>query len=293
MANKVKTSQEAPRRRRPRWAIAEQEATVKAPAEAEDRYHSRTIERALDALEAFESSSSSLSLKEVSAITGQPEASLYRALMTLQKRDYLSQNRDGTYELTHRVLYGRVLDKAAHVRQITRPILEELGREFNETTSLAYLFTNYIQVLDTVETFHPIRVTNRAGRIIPPYCSSMGKAILAYQDDQAVDILLETYGLIRRTEHTIVDRQTLRTELARVRNEGIAGDREESMLGGICFGAPIFEAPGQAIAALSVSTPKQRMDEQREKAVQAAVVRAAKHVSNLLQEKAVLHKKKK
>jgi DNA-binding IclR family transcriptional regulator len=283
MASKVtKATEAAPRRRRPRWAVDAEESVAKPASETEDRYHSRTIERALDVLDAFQSSSSAMSLKEVSSLTGQPEASLYRVLSTLQKRDYLSQNRDGTYQLTRKVLYGRLLDKADAVRKAARPVLEQLVREFNETTSLSYLFTNYIQVLDTVETFHPIRVTNRAGRILPPYCSSMGKAILAYQDDSVGDVLLETYGLIRRTEHTIVDRLTLRDELAKVRKQGWACDREESMLGGICYGAPIFDASGATLGALSVSTPVQRMDDARGEQIRAAVMKAAKQVTNLL-----------
>ena len=270
-----------PRRRRPQWA------GITGPGEGsegvEDRYSSRTIERAFDALEAFESGNATLALKELGTITGQPESSLYRVLSTLQKRGYLQQNHDGTYQLTHKVLYGRLFDRTEELRRIARPILEDLGQKFDETASLAYLYNDYIQVLDTVETFHPIRVINRPGRIIPPHCSSMGKIILAHQDNLTADRLLETYGLVRRTEYSIADRNALRHELVKVREQGFAGDREESMLGGICFGAPIFSSPGHVIAALSVSTPKQRMDAEKEHGVQVAVIKAAREVSKLLQ----------
>lgn len=117
------------------------------------------------------------------------------------------------------------------------------------------------------------RITNRPGRIIPPHCIFMGKVILAYQDNNGTDRLLETYGLVKRTEYTITDRQALRKDLLQVRQQGYPCDRRESMLGGVCFGAPIFSSPGHVVAALSVSTPKQRMDAQREKAIQVAVVR--------------------
>lgn len=272
-----------PRRRRPRWATTEGIAGEVTTA-ADDRYHLRTIERALDALESFENSSSALSLKQISALTGQPEASLYRVLITLQKRDYLSQNADGTYQLTRKVLYGRVLDKAETLRHLARPVLEDLARRFDETASLSYFFKHYIQVLDTVEAFNTFRITNRAGRILPPHCSAMGKSILANQDPQIGDGLVEAYGLVRRTEHSIGDRQALRKELAEVREQGWACDREESVLGGICFGAPIFEASGDAIAAISVSTPKQRMTPERELEIRDAVVQATRNISRALQE---------
>lgn len=281
MVETVKTQTKTPRRRTPQWALSEDKNET-APDRQEDRYHSRTIERALDALEAFGFSNAPHSLKEISAVTDQPESSLYRALTTLQKRNYLLQNRDGTYQLTRKVLYGRTLDMAECLRELARPILEELGRQFDETVSLSYLFTDYIQVLDTVETFHPIRVTNRAGRIIPPHCSSMGKAILAHQDNETADRMLETYGLNRRTEHSITDRQTLRREVEKARDEGYAVDREESMLGGICYGAPIF-CGGSVIGALSVSTPVQRLNAEREEAIRTGVIEAAKRVSEVVQ----------
>ena len=171
MAEKSKTAvSKTPRRRQPHWAKVESIASS-VPEAGDDRYHSRTIERAFDALEAFRSSAATLALKELSTITKQPESSLYRVLTTLQKRGYLHQNHDGTYQLTRKVLYGRIFDQTEDLRVIARPSLEELGRQFDETASLAYLFSDYIQVLDTVETFHPIRVTNRPGRIIPPHCN--------------------------------------------------------------------------------------------------------------------------
>lgn len=282
MADKGKAaSANAPRRRRPRWAVGESKGESSNGLQ-EDRYHSRTIERALDALDAFDLNSS-LSLKQLSGITGQPEASLYRVLLTLQKRGYLSQNENGTYQLARKVLYGRVLDEAETIRKVARPVLEELVRRFDETASLSYCFKHYIQVLDSVETFQSFRIANRPGRIIPPHCSAMGKSILAFQTSEAADVLLEAYGLIRRTEHSICDRQALRDELELVRQRGWGCDREESTLGGICFGTAIFDGAGRAIAALSVSSPTQRMTPAREKQIQEAVVQAGIRVTKALQ----------
>ena len=282
MADKGKAATaNAPRRRRPRWAVSDGKGEVSTGLQ-EDRYHSRTIERALDVLDGFDLHSS-LSLKQLSGITGQPEASLYRVLLTLQKRGYLSQNEDGTYQLARKVLYGRVLDEAETIRLVARPVLEELVRRFDETASLSYCFKHYIQVLDSVETFQSFRIANRPGRIIPPHCSAMGKSILAFQTSEAADVLLEAYGLIRRTEYSICDRQALRDELELVRQRGWGCDREESTMGGICFGAPIFDRAGRAIAALSVSSPTQRMTAAREKQIQESVVQAGIKVTKALQ----------
>lgn len=272
----------AQRRRKPRWASTDPDQGSNSH---EERYHSRTIERALDVLETFEPNRSNLSLVDLAQTTGLPESSLFRILLTLQKRGYLQQRSDGTYQLTDKVLLGRIYDSAERLRGMAHSYLEELTSQFNETSSLAYLFGEHIQVLDTVEAFHQIRVTNRRGRILPPYCSSMGKAILAFQPAHVADSMLEIYGLTRRTEHSIVDRNALRQEFERIRQQGFACDREESMLGGICFGAPIFSAPGAVVAAISVSSPAQRITPERERAIQQSVMGAARELTNKLQMK--------
>jgi DNA-binding IclR family transcriptional regulator len=97
--------------------------------------------------------------------------------------------------------------------------------------------------------------------------------------------MLEAYGLTKRTEHSIVDRQALRLELERVQKEGIAFDREESMLGGICIGAPIRVSSGHIVAAISVSTPIQRIPRERERLIQQAVLSAAQSISASLRVK--------
>ena len=55
---------------------------------------------------------------------------------------------------------------------VSRPEMESLATTFNETASLAYLFDDRIHVLDCLETFHEIRMTNKIGRVLPPHCSS-------------------------------------------------------------------------------------------------------------------------
>ncbi|HEV2275255.1 MAG TPA: IclR family transcriptional regulator [Acidobacteriaceae bacterium] len=270
------------RRRRPNWA--NEGGNKPEPVDgSEERYHSRTIERALDVLETFDPNHASLSLKEISRIRKLPESTLFRILLTLQKRGYLEQHPDGTYQLSRKVLFGKLIEGAEHLRVLARPILEEIASEFNETASLAYLFEDHIQILDTVETFHPVRVTNRCGRILPPHCSSLGKAIVAFQPADLADRMLEAYGLNKRTEFSISDRSLLRLELERVRKSGFAVDREESTLGGICIGAPITAANGRVRAAISVSTPVARLPKEKEALIQAAVMAAAKTISGKLQ----------
>jgi DNA-binding IclR family transcriptional regulator len=262
-------------RRRPKWATADNSK----PEPADEQYYSRTIARALDVLEAFTEEQDTLTLKELGRAVNLPESSLFRVLLTLQTRGYLVQNPDGAYQLSKKILFGKVLERAEALRDAARAEMQSLASRFNETTSLAYLFDDRIQVLEAFETFHEIRVTNRPGRVLPPHCSAMGKAITAFQELPVIDRILEVYGLMPRTPKTIVDRHALLQEFEVARKSGVTFDREESTLGGVCVAAAIRSKNGRVVAAISVSTPIIRMTKIREKEIAEAVLNSAQAIS--------------
>jgi IclR family acetate operon transcriptional repressor len=253
-------------------------------AEPAEQYHSRAICRALDVLECF-SDQTPLSLKEICGLIKLPESSLFRILMTLEARGYLKQNSDGSYTLAPKVLFGKLHEQAQKIKGLIHPFLEHLAGQLDETASFAFLFGDKIQVLDAVETFHEIRITNKFGRVIPPHCSSLGKAITAFQERDLIDQILESYGLTRRTQNTVVDRQALLADFEHIRALGYAFDREETVMGGICIGAAVAPAGARVVSSISVSTPTVRMTAEREKAIINAVVDSARQAALVLQVK--------
>jgi DNA-binding IclR family transcriptional regulator len=266
----------AVRRRVPKWALEKNEGSS-----GDEAYYLRSIGRALEVLNCFDGQIP-LSLKDIGARMDLPESSLFRVLRTLERHEYLVQDRDGTYQLASRLIFGWLVQASERVREIARPELERLVNLFNETASVAFLFDDRIHVLDCMETFHEIRMTNKKGRVLPPHCSAMGKAITAFQPRERADRMLEVYGLNARTEHTITDRQKLFAQLEEVRRTGVACDREESIRGGICFGAAVRPEGKPVVAAISVSTPSLRMDAAREAEVQAALLESAVAIARKL-----------
>jgi DNA-binding IclR family transcriptional regulator len=263
------------RRRIPKWALQS------ADTSGSEQYYLRSIGRALEVLDCFDGKAP-LALTDIGARTGLPESTLFRVLLTLEKHSYLKQAVDGTYQLAPKLRFGWLVEEGHLLRDKARPELERLVQHFNETASLAYLYEDRIHVLDSVETFHEIRMTNRIGRVLPPHCSAMGKAITAFQEHGLADRILEVYGLSRRTEHSITDRARLFAEFEEIRKTGIACDREESTLGGICYGAAIRSEGKPVVAALSISTPVVRMTAEREVETRNAVLEAAIRVAENL-----------
>jgi DNA-binding IclR family transcriptional regulator len=269
------TNKRTVRRRIPQWALHEQQMPFS------DRYLLRAVVRAAEVLDTFDGTQP-LSLKEIRARTMLPESTLYRVLLSFEHCGYLIQQVDGTYQLAPKLRIGWQMKRANLFREKFHPELEQMANRFNETASIAYLIDDHIQVLDCVETFHEIRISNRIGRVLPPHCSAMGKAITAFQENALRERILDVYGLFPRTPHTIVDRFKLFNEFDEIIRTGIAYDREESVLGSQCIGAVIRHNKEIPFSAISISIPIVRMTPEREQEICEAVLQTANRIAKSL-----------
>lgn len=246
-------------------------------------HYSKSIGRAIQILEYFTDPENSLNLTELAQLSDIPEASLFRILSTLEHHRYLSRNFDGSYSLAPKILFGTLYEHAENARQKIHPLLVNLNHRFDETVSLAYMFGDKIQVIDVLEGFKENRATNTCGKLLPPHCSSMAKAITAYQSRERLDRIIQVYGLVRFTEKTIVDRLALNAEYEKIRHNGWSMEREESSAGICCFGAPIFNEKQHAVAAISVMCPLIRVTPELEKEIIAELLNTAQAASRSLQ----------
>jgi DNA-binding IclR family transcriptional regulator len=245
-------------------------------------YYSKAIGRALDVLDCFEDGETTLSLVEISKLKGFPESSLFRILLTLESHGYILRTSDGSYKLAPKLLFGKLHDRVQKVRDIVRPFLKQLNTQFNETTSMGFLFQDRIEVIDTFEAIQEIRRTNTLGRVLPPHCSSIGKAIVAFQERGVIDRILRIYGLSQRTGKTITEHVLLLQEYEKIRACGYSVDREESTLSGVCFGAPLCDERRHVIAAISISVPIFRLAPEREPKLIRAVMDTAREASEAI-----------
>lgn len=266
-----------------RTTAAPEPLTAPPARERSDKYFSKVIGKALDVIAILRSSAQPLSLNELTLRLELTKSSVFRILHTLEVSGYIERDSAGRYTVAADLRAWAPGRLRTALVEATMSALKELSREFRETVSLAMHFENRIEVVATVESPHLIRMGNTVGRIVPPHASSLGKAIAAFQREEVRDRLIRSYGIHRFTEHTITDEVELKREFERVHARGYSTDPEESVLEGYCFGAPILDVDGHAVAAISVSSPKMRMrDEQLQKRLIAALRRAARGVSHAL-----------
>ncbi|GHD05385.1 IclR family transcriptional regulator [Zhihengliuella salsuginis] len=144
-------------------------------------------------------------------------------------------------------------DLHGRMRDALTPSLADLFEQTKQTVHLAVLQDTEVVYLNKLFGHLQVRSPSRIGGSAPAYCTAVGKVLLSY-NPEAADRVIDS-GLLPWTPHTITDPVKLRTELTRVHRENLAFDREEILLGLNCIAAPVFDASGQAVAALSVSGP--------------------------------------
>jgi DNA-binding IclR family transcriptional regulator len=106
----------------------------------------------------------------------------------------------------------------------------------------------------------------RVGWRLPAHCTALGKALLGCSPEslrEAFDRSVVASGLEVRTPATIVDRDKFFEHLRTVAVQGFAIDAEECEEGMCCVAAPVYDGEGGLAAALSVSGPAFRLDEER------------------------------
>jgi IclR family acetate operon transcriptional repressor len=132
-----------------------------------------------------------------------------------------------------------------------------------------------------------LTVATRIGGRNPAHASAMGKALLAGLPEKELRRLLGRGPLPALTEHTISEVPALLEELERIRRQGFALDDEETFPGIRCVAAPIRNARGATLAAISVTVPRSRLDSRRRQDLRELVVAAARSVSERCREEAV------
>lgn len=214
----------------------------------------KTLRKALTILDAFASAERPLSVAEVAERAGVTRPTAHRLAQTLLAEGYLAQDpRDGRIAPGYSVLrLASTLLDSNRVRLEALPHMENLARASRERANLGILHRNQVLYLAGVEKPSLPTIYSRFGKTIPAYCSALGKAILAYLPADELEAYLKNEELTRRTEATITCEKMLREELAEIRKDGIAINREEEEPGVFGIASAII-VDGKAAAAIGIS----------------------------------------
>jgi IclR family transcriptional regulator, pca regulon regulatory protein len=232
-----------------------------------DRDFVASLEKGLLVIEAFDASRPRLTLSDVAKLTGITRAAARRYLLTLTRLNYADF--DGRYfTLSPRILrLGYAYLSSASLSARVQPFLEQISEATGESSSAAILDGDDIVYIARSATRRIMSIGLGVGSRLPAYCTSLGRAILAYQPEEAIEAYLRRVRMEARTPKTVTDKTEFRAVLEATRAQGYALVNEELEFGLRSIAVPVIQKSGQVTIALNLSAQAGRVsaDEMRER----------------------------
>ncbi|RLV47692.1 IclR family transcriptional regulator [Nocardioides mangrovicus] len=220
------------------------------------------IGRVLDVVEAFEHAEWQVSLAELTRRTGLPKATVHRIAGDLVEHGVLERCENG-YRLGMRLfVLGERVPHQFSLRAMAVPYLEDLYEATHENVNLGVLHGREVLYLARVQGHRSSDVVLRVGDTLPAHSTSIGKAILAHAAPEVVHDVLQA-GLTRLTPRTVTMPGMFLQQLRGAAERGYAVNDEETHVGVVSVAAPVLDARGAAIAAISVTGRAGRVDPHR------------------------------
>jgi IclR family KDG regulon transcriptional repressor len=216
----------------------------------------KSLAKVLLVLECFSRDERGLGLAEIAARTRLPKATTHRLLAALKAIGFIDQPHEGDqYRLGMKLFeLGSVVLANMELPREAQPFVDRLAALTGATVHLCVFDGAQAVLIDRRRDETQTRNTLTLLEGAPVHCTSVGKAMLAWQPDRVVERIVRS-GLTAFTAKTVTDPARLRAELARIRARGWALDDAEHQPRLRCIAAPIRSGTGQVIAAISVSGP--------------------------------------
>jgi DNA-binding IclR family transcriptional regulator len=191
---------------------------------------------------------------ELAEIFGLHRSTMFREMRTLEEVGYVRRRKNGEYSLgPHLITLSQLAFDNLDLREAAHDHVRRLHKEVGNTIHLAALMEHSIVYVDKVEEPSGVHMYSRIGKAVLPYCSGVGKAILADLDQSGRDAVLEGTTWEKFTETTLLSRAALDRELAIIKRQGWAEDHGEFEDLVNCIAIPIRNSTG-VVGALSLTS---------------------------------------
>lgn len=199
------------------------------------------------------------------------KSAIQRSLVTLSRAGWISpaSERPMRWELSARLFtLAHLPNSSDDLRRRAAPALGEIRDSTGETAFLAIPDQSNFIIIDVAESRQMLRASPRIGEIIPPERSATARAIMPFLDaDRRAKLLGRTPGEaeLRQFEETA--------------QRGYAVSIDEVMPGSTNIAAPVIGAGGQAAAAIAITAPTSRLDDDARASIGALLADRAARLS--------------
>jgi IclR family acetate operon transcriptional repressor len=220
-----------------------------------------SVQRSLSILEFIAESPQGVNIKQISLTLNLNISTCYHLTNTLISCGYIVKDSDNSvFLLSGKIGYSRYEQVApSRLARLLDSYVKSLREITNETTYASIWDGGEIYVASISEGPRSVRVNALdLGFCEANHAIALGKAILAYWDENQLQDFISNHPLISYTEKTITCIELLEHNLEIVRKNGYSLDAEEYFSDVFCLGAPIFDAEGKVLASIAIALPGSR-----------------------------------
>lgn len=257
--------------------------------EAPPRSPIQAIDRAAALLDALATvGPAGAPLRHLAAAVDLNPSTAHTLLASLLSHGFAEQDEQSrNYRIGPRMLVlGRVYLSHLDLASVAAPIARELWEQTEETVHLSVL--RHWHRVDVIVLRSPLTLSvnpgiGRGGDQNAPgtfHGTAAGKVLLAGRSDEEIRAVLAK-GIATFTSHTLPDEASVLAEIARIRRDGYATNREEEVIGVHGVAAPITNVDDVTIAALCVGFPSARATNAHQQFLRDVTISAAHRLSAL------------
>jgi IclR family transcriptional regulator, KDG regulon repressor len=223
-----------------------------------------------------------LGVVRIADLIGREKSQVSRTLKVLAESGFV--DRDSVtlrYRLGWRFFALAARAGEQRLLAVAPALLERLVEDLGETVHLSVLQGTEVLTVLSESPPHAVKADGWAGRTVPIYCTSSGRALLFDHDREAVSVLLSGVEFRELRPGTVRNVEELQESISLARERGYALGDEEFEFGLVGAAAPVRDFRGRLVAALNISAPKFRLGGRLEGAGRE-VKKAADELSALL-----------
>jgi DNA-binding IclR family transcriptional regulator len=212
-------------------------------------------QRLLALLAAFDAEHRELTLTALARRAGLPAATAHRLIGQLTAWGALEQAESGGYRIGLRLWeLGTLAPRSAGLRRAALPFMEDLYETTHENVQLAVRDGYDTLYIELISGRSAVIVRTTVGSRWPLHATGVGLCLLAHAEP-AVQERVCAAPLARFTRYTITDPVRLRAALAEVRRADAAVSERQITEDAVSVAAPVRDADGRVVAALSLVVP--------------------------------------
>jgi DNA-binding IclR family transcriptional regulator len=239
-------------------------------------YATPALEKGLDILELLARERDGLTKSEIARALNRTVSEIFRMLLTLEKRNYISEVASDRYVLSLR-LFQLVQEHPPTERLLSEalPRMHRLVEQCLQSCHLGVLESGRVVILAQTNAPGSVGFYVKAGSAVDLMEAATGQAILAYLSKEARQKIFDEWQ--RETGGKVPS--DLHRHLERIRQRGYEKRASYQVKGIINISCPILEAQGRPVAALTVPYIQRLHETLSQAEVEKALIATAAEIS--------------